>query len=188
MLRPFIAGCLFTCAAAAASPAPAPAQAPAPAAVPRPAITLAPATLSAALQRDLGARYGEAEADVLRSLLADSFRRALEAGGYVVGESAPIAVEPQIESARPTHPTPKEMAVNPSLDFMASVSLGGARLVLLLRAGKDAAPRRLECEYYAPTLWQTSAAASAWADAALAFDRCGDELATELRRSAPTTR
>jgi hypothetical protein len=155
-------------------------------AAPQPAgpgpVTLAPVKLAEALRGQLHERYGDEEADVLPGMLRDSLQHALAAAGIAVREGAAIRVEFEIVEARPTHPTQREMRANPGIDFLASRSLGGARLGGALRDADGRELRHLDCSYYAPSLWEISQAASAWADAQLSFERCADELVTALQR------
>lgn len=149
---------------------------------PRTALHLLPPEVSAALQQQVGDRYGAAEVDVLRGLLRDSLQRALASAGVDIDDKAGIAATVEIFEARPTHPTAREMQANPGIDFLASRSLGGARVHVVLGAGAGKEPRQFDCGYYAPSLWEISQAAMAWADAQLAFDRCADELVVALQR------
>jgi hypothetical protein len=155
-------------------------------AAPQPAspasVTLMPIRLAEPLRVQLHDRYGDEEADVISGMLRDSLQHALAAAGIAVQEGAALRVEFEIVEARPTHPTQREMRANPGIDFLASRSLGGARMSGALRATDGHERKRLDCSYYAPSLWEISQAASAWADAQLSFERCADELVTALQR------
>jgi hypothetical protein len=141
------------------------------------AVSVAPAAIGETLQRALKDRYGVDEAQVLQQAVAQSLARSLKAVGAAPGEAAPIRIEVLIDAATPTHPTRRQLNENPSLDYLGSVSRGGAELHAVLRNANGQALDHVDYDYYAYTLRESSMSAAAWGDAYLAIDRFAEQVA-----------
>ncbi|MEQ1617617.1 MAG: hypothetical protein ABL883_04645 [Terricaulis sp.] len=95
-------------------------------------VNLSPVSFSpefqTALDDDLGAREGERlQADLVRAVT-----RELAARGATIGEGG-VTVELSIIDADPNRPTWQQMTNRPGLDYIRSISLGGADLRAILR-------------------------------------------------------
>ena len=149
-------------------------------------VTIAPVVIGEPLQKSLNDRYGVAEAQELQAAVVQSLTRSLKRVGAEPGAGAPVRIEVLIDSATPTHPTRRQMNENPSLDYLASVSRGGAQLHAVLRSADGKALDRVAYDYYANTLHEVSQSASAWGDAYLAMDRFADQVAKAWQRLSAT--
>ena len=150
-------------------------------------VRVAPATVGATLQAALHDRYGVEEGPVLQAAVAESLGRALKAAGAAPDDSAALRVEVSIEDAAPTHPTRHQQQLNPSLDPLSSVSLGGARLRAVLRGVDGKEIDHVDYDYYAVSLDQVSPSGNAWADARVTIQRFSDQVVKAWRRHASGT-
>ena len=148
------------------------------------AVTLAPVAISAALQADLQKKYGADEGAVLGESVRSKVERELKDAGASLADGAPVRIEISIESAVPTHPTRWQLQQNPSLDYLRSISRGGARLTAVLRGANGQQLERVEFDRYAPTLREASMSGGAWGDADRAFEGFATQLAKAWRRHA----
>ncbi len=147
-------------------------------------VSLAPVTIGASLQKALKDRYGVDEAQELQQAVTHSLSRSLKGVGAQQGEAAAIRIEVLIDSATPTHPTRRQLNENPSLDYLGSVSRGGADLRAVLRNADGQVLDRVAYDYYAYTLKEASMSAAPWGDAYIAIDRFADQVARHWRRLA----
>ena len=95
-------------------------------------VNLSPVSFSpefqTALDEDLGAREGERlQADLVRAVT-----RELAARGATIGEGA-LTIELSIIDAAPNRPTWRQLTDRPGLDYIRSISVGGADLRAILR-------------------------------------------------------
>ena len=152
------------------------------AAAPAAAVTVGPVAIGETLQKALKDRYGVDEAQDLQNAVTQSLSRSLKKAGAEQGEAAAIRIEVLIDSAIPTHPTRRQLSENPSLDFLASVSRGGAQLHAVLRNADGKVLDRVAYDYYANTLREASMSGSAWGDAYIAINRFSDQVARHWRQ------
>lgn len=148
------------------------------------AVRLAPVTVGTALQASLHDRLGDAEGPVLQAEVTDSLGRALRAAGATLDDGAPLRIEVSIEDAVPSHPTRRQVELNPSLDPFRSVSRGGARLRAVLRGADGKEIDHVDYDYYAMSIEQVSPAGDAWADARVTIRRFSAQVARAWRRNA----
>jgi hypothetical protein len=148
------------------------------------AVHIAPATVGAELRKALHDRYGDREGPVLQAEVAESLGRELKAAGATPDDSAALRIEVSIDDAVPTHPTRHQMEVNPSLDPLRSVSLGGARLRAVLRGADGKEVDHVDYDYHAVAFDQVSPSGDAWADARLTIRRFAAQVARSWRRNA----
>ncbi len=146
------------------------------------AVRLVPATIGTALQTALHDRLGDREGPVLQAMVADSLSRELKAAGATVDDSAALRIEVSIEDAVPSHPTRRQLEVNPSLDPLRSVSLGGARLHAVLRGADGKEVDHIDYDYRPVSLEQVSPSGDAWADARVTIQRFSDQVVKAWRR------
>jgi hypothetical protein len=133
-------------------------------------VGIAPVTIGAPLQTALHDRYG-----------AESLGRALKSAGASLETAASLRIEVSIEQAVATHPTRRQLLVNPSLDYLRSIARGGAQLRAVLRDTQGRVIDRFEYDHYAPSLDQISLAGGTWGDALIAIDRFATQLASAWR-------
>lgn len=144
-------------------------------------VTIAPVAIGETLQKALKDRYGVDEAQDLEQAVTKSLSRSLKGVGAEQGGAA-IRIEVLIDAATPTHPTRRQMSENPSLDYLASVSRGGAELHAVLRNASGQVLDKVAYDYYAYSIREASMSASAWGDAYLAIDRFADQVAKACQR------
>ncbi len=148
------------------------------------AVRLVPATIGATLQSALHDRLGEREGPVLQSMVADNLGRELKAAGATVDDSAALRIEVSIDDAVPSHPTRRQLELNPSLDPIRSVSLGGARLQAVLRGADGKEIDHVDYDYRPVSLEQVSPSGDAWGDARVTIQRFSDLVVKAWRRHA----
>lgn len=125
-------------------------------------VALAPVSYSpefqAALDEDLGVREGEH----LGAALTEAVRAALAERGASMGQGG-FTIELTIVDADPNRPTMEQLADQPGLDAIRSISLGGAELHAVLRSAdglvvSEVSHRRYnhsidEAAMFSPTTW-----------------------------------
>lgn len=148
------------------------------------AVSIAPVTISAALQKTLHDQYGESEAAVLQSAVTERLERSLASAGASVSDSATRRIELSIDDAKPSHPTRFQMQTNPSLDPVRSRSLGGARLHAVLKDADGKILDQVEYHDYAMSFQEASPSGDAWGDARVAIDRFTAQVVKSWRRHA----
>jgi hypothetical protein len=152
------------------------------AAAPAAAVSVGPVAIGETLQKALKDRYGVDEAQDLQKAVTESLARSLKEAGAEQGEAAAIRIEVLIDEAIPTHPTRRQMNENPSLDYLASVSRGGAELHAVLRSADGKVLDHVAYDYYAYSLREVSMSGGAWGDAYLAINRFSDQVARHWRQ------
>jgi hypothetical protein len=145
-------------------------------------VSVAPVAIGDTLQKALKDRYGVAEAQDLQEAVAHSLARSLKGAGAAPGDAGAVRIEVLIDSATPTHPTRRQLSENPSLDYLASVSRGGAELHAVLRNADGKVLDKVSYDYYAYSLRETSKSGGAWGDAYIAIDRFADQVARHWRQ------
>lgn len=148
------------------------------------AVKLPPVTIAPSLQSALIERYGADERAVLGEAVTRSLERAFKAAGASLDDAAPLRIEVSIEDAVPTHPTRWQLQRNPSLDYLRSVSRGGAHLVAVLRGADGQVIDRVDYDHYAMSIEDASLSGSAWGDAMLTIDRFATQVVKAWRRHA----
>ena len=146
------------------------------------AVTVEPVAIGATLQKALKDRYGVDEAQDLQQAVTHSLSRSLKEAGAEPGEAGAVRIEVLIDSAIPTHPTRRQLNENPSLDYLASVSRGGAELHAILRSADGKVLDRVAYDYYAYSLREASMSGGAWGDAYIAINRFSDQVARHWRQ------
>jgi hypothetical protein len=146
------------------------------------AVSVAPVAIGDTLQKALKDRYGLDEAKDLQEAVTHSLARSLKGVGAEQGGAAAIRIEVLIDSAPPTHPNRRQLMDNPSLDYLRSISRGGAELHAVLRNAKGEVLDRVSYDYHANTLHEASMSGGAWGDAYIAIDRFADQVARHLRQ------
>ncbi len=145
-------------------------------------VSVGPVAIGEILHKALKDRYGVDEAKELQQAVTQSLSRSLKDAGAEPGEGGAVRIEVLIDAATPTHPTRRQLNENPSLDYLASVSRGGAELHAVLRNADGKVLDRVSYDYYAYSLRETSLSGGAWGDAYIAIDRFSDQVARHWRQ------
>ncbi len=136
-------------------------------------VNLSPVSFSpefqTALEEDLGAREGER----LQTDLTNAVTRELTARGASMGQGG-ITIELSIIDADPNRPTWQQLANRPGLDYMRSISVGGAELRALLRGADGQIISEVNHRRYNHSI----------ADAALGASNTWSEAQRTIRRFA----
>lgn len=96
-------------------------------------VGLAPISFSADLQTELDEELGAREGEVLQRAVTSAVEQALTRRGAMIGEPGALRVEIAIVDADPNRPTREQLAGQPGLDALRSISVGGAELHAVLR-------------------------------------------------------
>ena len=96
------------------------------------AVTVAPISFSPEFESELNEVYGVREGDVLREHVDEDIAAALARRGVAVGAGGGT-IEVVILDADPNRPTFQQLVDEPGLDYMRSVSIGGAELHAVIR-------------------------------------------------------
>lgn len=145
-------------------------------------VRLSPVVIATPLQSKLDTRFGAAEGAVLGQAVTRSLGRSLEAAGASLDDGSPVRIEVSIEDAMPSHPTRLQLQRNPSLDYLRSISLGGAHLHAVLRGADGRVLDHVDFDRYAMSLDLVSSSADAWGDALLAIDGFAAQVVKSWRR------
>lgn len=147
-------------------------------------VSLAPAAYSPEFQEKLTDEYGEREGDYLQREIERELTQALARVGGVVSDTGPVRIETTIVDARPNRPTFQQLADRPGLDFMRSISIGGAELRATLRGADGAVLGEVEHRFYEHDI-RNVIGLSTWGDARRSIDRFARKVAREYERLSP---
>lgn len=126
-----------------------------------------------ALDEDLGVREGERlQADLTRAV-----SRELTARGASIGQGG-ITIELSIIDADPNRPTMQQLADRPGLDYIGSISVGGAELHAVLRGADGQVISEITHRRYNYNIEDASIqASSTWSEAQRAIRRFASRVA-----------
>lgn len=133
--------------------------------------------LSESLQDKMKTEYGEREIDFLIERLEKRMRAELTKKEICVG-----SLELTLEDAEPSKPTFKQMADTPGLDYMRSMSLGGAKLRARALDKDDQVILDESFKWFERDL-SHSMANGTWSDARRAFGIISRRVARELEKT-----
>jgi len=136
--------------------------------------TIEPVSFSPNFQEELEDEYGVEEGQYLNETLTRFVAEALERRG---ARADGARIELTIVDARPNRPTRKQQFDQPSIDFLRSVSVGGAELHAVIRDGSGAVIDEVDHRYYASDLRQAAMSADVWGDARRAMRRFAVKVA-----------
>lgn len=139
--------------------------------------------LSTTLEVKIDVSYGKAEAGLLRGSVTEAIRDALARGPALSPAARSASIVVVIEDARPTHPTPRQLADDPSIDYLRSVAVGGAELTATVRAADGRVLATVSERHWPASLELGSPAADDWADARVAIRSLAAKVAEALRKS-----
>lgn len=135
--------------------------------------TLEPAAFSPEFSRALANDYGEREGVYLRQAVDRAVARAFARRGLSV---EPGRIEIAILDARPNRPTFKQLSQRPGLDYLRSISVGGATLQASVQ-GPGGAPIDVRHRYYTRDIFEARYSATTWSDAHRSIDRFAERVA-----------
>ena len=139
-------------------------------------VSLAPVAVSSELQTSLDDELGAREGELLRSTVARLVAAALSRHGATVSDGAPLVVEITIVDADPNRPTMAQMRDKPGLDFMRSISIGGAELRGTLR--RDGLTiSEINHRRYTQSLIELTGGEATWTDARRAIRQFAEKVA-----------
>jgi hypothetical protein len=140
-------------------------------------VTLAPVSYSpefqAALEEDLGQREGAYLSTAIEHAVSDALARR----GATVGEGAPLLIETTIVDADPNRPTFEQLANTPGLDYMRSVSIGGAELHAVLRGADGRVLTEISHRRYNHSLEDLVGVPTTWTAARQAIRQFANKVA-----------
>lgn len=140
-------------------------------------VALAPVSFSAemqtALEEDLGAR----EAEVLQSAVTSAVEQALARRGATLGDPGSLRVEIAIVDADPNRPTLEQLADEPGLDSLRSISVGGAELRAVLRSADGQVIDEVSHRQYDQNIEDAERANTTWSTARRAIRRFATKVA-----------
>ncbi|MGH8252514.1 MAG: hypothetical protein ACRES2_00630 [Steroidobacteraceae bacterium] len=146
------------------------------------AVAIAPVKISASFQKALHDQYGAAEGGVLQEAVAERLQRGFKSAGAAISDSAPLRIDVSIERAVPSHPTRYQIQLNPSLDAVRSVSLGGAHLHAVLREADGKLIDEVDYDRFATSFEDASPSSDAWGDARVSIERFSDLVVKSWRQ------
>lgn len=138
------------------------------------AAPLSPISYSPEFQASLEDEYGVREGEVLQRDVERAIDRALAARGVSNGN---IGIDVAILDADPNRPTMQQLAAEPSLDPIRSISIGGAELHATLRAADGRALEEISHRRYSLSIDEISPAQGTWSDARRAIRQFANKVA-----------
>lgn len=138
-------------------------------------VSIAPVSLDPEFQARAGQRaalndyrteaFDQSDVAYLQRRVDDAVRAALTQAGADVGQGGGYVLDVTIVNADPNRPTMAQLRQRPGLDWINSVSTGGATLHGVLRDASGAVVADIDHEYYTPSLDWVYATSGAWFDA-----------------------
>ena len=145
-------------------------------------VALQPAKFSPAFQTKLERTLGVREGAYLQAVLERRLTRALAEQGGEAAAAGAITIETTIVDARANRLTFEQLSRNVSLDYLGSISTGGAELTAVLRSADGREISRVEHRYYQNDLRNVSL--SDWGDAERAIDQFARKVARAYHQAA----
>lgn len=137
--------------------------------------TLSPVSFSPEFQTSLEEDLGPREGEVLSREVTQAVSEALARRG-VAGTQA-ITIELTIVDADPNRPTFEQLAQQPGLDSIRSVSIGGAELRAVLRGGDGQVISEITHRRYNHSLEDLVGFPTTWTEARRAIRRFAEKVA-----------
>ena len=137
--------------------------------------TIEQVSFSPDFQEELEDEYGVDEGAYLNETLTRYVAEALQRRG---ARADGARIELTIVDAAPNRPTRQQQFDQPSIDFLRSVSIGGAELRAVIRDESGAVVDEVRHRYYSSDLRQASMSADVWGDARRSMRRFADKVAT----------
>lgn len=142
------------------------------------AVTLAPIVYSPEFEAELHNDFGVREGDMLRGDVEEAVSGALQRRGVSVGAGGGT-IEITIVEADPNRPTMEQLEQQPGLDYIRSVSIGGAELHAVLRDENGQVVGEVDHRTYNRTLAEFNGfpPAGTWSEARTAIRRFATKVA-----------
>lgn len=140
-------------------------------------VALAPVSFSAEMQTELEEELGVREAEVLQDAVTRAVSQALTRRGASLAETGALRVEIEILDADPNRPTMEQLADQPGLDSIRSVSVGGAELHAILRAADGRVLEEVSYRRYDYDIGEAERANATWGTARRAIRQFATKVA-----------
>lgn len=142
------------------------------------AVTVSPVSFSTEFETALNDDYGVREGEVLRQDVERAVAAALARRGVSI-DGAGGAIEIVIVSADPNRPTMQQLNDRPGLDYLRSVSIGGAELHAVIRGANGEVLTEVNHRNYNQSLDEFNGMppASTWSEARRAIRRFANKVA-----------
>lgn len=148
----------------------------APAALAAP-VSLAPVAFSQEFQTELDENLGAREGDELRQAVTEAVSRALAERGASLGPGG-VSIEITILDADPNRPTLEQLSARPGLDYIRSLSVGGADLSAVIRGADGVALSEVTHRRYNTDITEVAMGANTtWSEARRAIRRFAEKVA-----------
>ncbi|HTP38789.1 MAG TPA: hypothetical protein VMI92_04380 [Steroidobacteraceae bacterium] len=146
-----------------------------------PALSLMPFQVSPSLQKKLSDDYGEAELATLQDQLERSLQSAWGKSPPGACANGAVSVDTTLIDAAPNHPTRQQLMRQPSLDYLRSVSVGGAEMSGVLRSADGHVVATIPVRHFAMDIREARLSGDTWGDARQALDMYARALVRQCR-------
>jgi hypothetical protein len=141
------------------------------------AVTVAPISFSPEFEAELNDEIGVREGDILRRDAERAVAAALARRGVAL-DGAGGTIEIVIVDATPNRPTLEQLSDEPGLDYMRSISIGGAELRAVLRDAEGNVLTEVEHRSYNHSITDASNfSPTTWSEARRAIRRFANKVA-----------
>ena len=142
------------------------------------AVTVSPVSFSAEFETALNEEIGVREGEVLRQDVERAVAAALTRRGVAVG-SGGGTIEIVIVDADPNRPTLQQLSDEPALDYIRSMSIGGAELHAVIRGANGEVLAEVDHRNYNQSLdeFHGMPPAGTWSEARRAIRRFASKVA-----------
>lgn len=142
------------------------------------AVTVSPISFSPEFETELSEDLGEREGALLREDVERAVANALAARGVSAGGGSD-SIEITIVDAQPNRPTLEQLSERPGLDYIRSVSIGGAELRGVIRSASGAVVAEVEHRRYNSSLdeFHGFPPAGTWSEARRSIRRFAEKVA-----------
>lgn len=139
-------------------------------------VVVQPLAVDQKLQTKFEEDYGAREISELSRALSSALESELRDAGGAVSATGPVTIETTLIDTKPSKPTLAQLGQKPGLDYIRSISLGGAELRARLIAADGRVLNEVTYDWYEHDLL-TMPAPSTWYDARRAIRRFAAKVA-----------
>ncbi|HYD88038.1 MAG TPA: hypothetical protein VEA80_11225 [Vitreimonas sp.] len=147
-------------------------------------VSLAPISFSPEFQTDLEEEYGVREGEILQTAVREAVAAELQSRGATVDGAGGLTIEISIVDADPNRPTMQQLADQPGLDSIRSISIGGAELRAVLRGANGAVVSEVTHRRYNHSLADIAGPAATWTEARRAIRQFARKVADAYEANA----
>jgi hypothetical protein len=122
--------------------------------------------------------YGPREGDELRGVVENRIAQALARRGVSSANNEGLTIDITIVDAIPNRPTRQQIRLEPGLDMIRSISVGGAEFLAVLRDRDGNAMREITHRRYDHSLLDAQYSGSTWHTARRAAAEFAEKVAT----------